>query len=62
MFVIFVKPGCPFCKKALANLRKNKLTFTKVVSKDQDDLKTKIKQNKLRVPSSLADPMIWKKC
>ena len=60
MFLIFVKVGCPYCKKALADLRKNKLTFTKVVSKDQDDLKTKIKQNKLRVPSITTFPRIFK--
>jgi len=60
MFLIFVKGGCPFCKKALSDLRKNKLTFTKVVCKDQDDLKTKIKQKKLRVPSITTFPRVYK--
>ena len=60
MFVIFVKVGCPYCKKALADLRKNKMTFTKVVCKDQEDLKTKIKQNKLRVPSITTFPRVYK--
>ena len=59
-FVIFVKAGCPFCKKALANLRKHKMTFTKIVCKDQDDLKTKIKQKKLRVPGITTFPRIFK--
>ena len=59
-FVIFVKTGCPFCKKALANLRKHKLTFTKVVCKDQEDLKKSIKQKKLRVPSITTFPRIFK--
>lgn len=60
MFVIFVKPGCPFCKKCLATLRKHKVTFTKVVCKDQDDLKSKIKQKKLRVPSITTFPRVYK--
>jgi glutaredoxin 3 len=60
MFLVFVKVGCPYCKKALADLRKNKMTFTKVVCKDQDDLKTKIKQKKLRVPSIMTFPRVFK--
>ena len=60
MFVIFVKTGCPFCKKALANLRNHKMAFTKVVCKDQDELKTKIKQEKLRVPSITTFPRVYK--
>lgn len=60
MFVIFVKRGCPFCKKAMMNLRKNKLTFTKVSCKDQDELKTNIKQKKLRVPKILTFPRVYK--
>ena len=59
-FVIFVKKGCPYCKKALANIRKHKATFTKVVCKDQDELKTNIKKNKLRVPSITTFPRIFK--
>jgi glutaredoxin 3 len=59
-FVIFVKAGCPFCKKALTNLRKHKVAFTKVVCKDQDDLKTNIKKNKLRVPSIPTFPRVYK--
>lgn len=60
MFLIFIKRGCPFCKKALADLSKHKLTFTKVVCKDQEDLKTKIKQKKLRVPSITTFPRIFR--
>lgn len=60
MFTIFVKTGCPYCKKALADLRKHKMTFTKVVCKDQDELKTKIKQKKLRVPSITTFPRVFK--
>jgi glutaredoxin len=60
MFTIFVKTGCPYCKKALADLRKHKMTFTKVVCKDQDELKTKIKQKKLRVPSITTFPRVYK--
>jgi glutaredoxin len=59
-FLVFVKPGCPYCKKALADLRKHKMTFTKVVCKDQDELKTKIKQKKLRVPSITTFPRVYK--
>ena len=59
-FVIFVKKGCPYCKKALANIRKHKATFTKVVCKDQDELKTNIKKNKLRVPSITTFPRVYK--
>lgn len=60
MFTIFVKKGCPFCKKCLADLRKNKMTFTKVVCKDQEELKTSIKQKKLRVPSITTFPRVYK--
>jgi len=60
MFLIFVKNGCPYCKKSLADLRKNKVAFTKVVCKDQDDLKMKIKQKKLRVPSVTTFPRVYK--
>ena len=60
MFTVFVKPGCPFCKKCLADLRKHKMTFTKVVCKDQGELKTKIKQKKLRVPSITTFPRVFK--
>jgi glutaredoxin 3 len=60
MISIFVKRGCPFCKKALANLRKHKIAFMKIVCKDQDDLKMKIKQHKLRVPSITTFPRIFK--
>ena len=60
MFTIFVKKGCPYCKKCLADLRKHKMTFTKVVCKDQDELKTKIKQKKLRVPSITTFPRVYK--
>ena len=60
MFTVFVKPGCSFCKKCLADLRKHKVAFTKVVCKDQDDLKTKIKQKKLRVPSITTFPRVYK--
>lgn len=60
MFTAFVKTGCPYCKKALADLRKHKVTFTKVVCKDQDDLKTKIKQKKLKVPSITTFPRVYK--
>ena len=60
MFTIFVKRGCPFCKKALADLSKHKVTFTKIVCKDQGDLKTKMKQKKLRVPSITTFPRIFK--
>jgi glutaredoxin-related protein len=59
-FTVFVKPGCPFCKKALSNMTKNKVDFTKVVCKDRDDLKKKINQNKLRVPSITTFPRIFK--
>lgn len=59
-FLVFVKPGCPYCKNALKNLLKHKATFTKVVCKDQDDLKTKIKQKKLRIPSITTFPRIFK--
>lgn len=60
MYTVFVKPGCPFCKKCLATLRKHNVTFTKVVCKDQDDLKSKIKQKKLRVPSITTVPRVYK--
>jgi glutaredoxin 3 len=60
MFTVFVKTGCPYCKKALADLRKHKVAFTKVVCKDQDDLKTNIKKNKLRVPSITTFPRVYK--
>ncbi len=60
MFTAFVRTGCPYCKKALADLRKHKVTFTKVVCKDQDDLKKKIKQKKLRVPSTTTFPRVYK--
>jgi glutaredoxin 3 len=60
MYTVFVKPGCLFCKKALANIRKHKLTFTKVSCKDQDELKTNIKQKKLRVPKILTFPRVYK--
>jgi glutaredoxin len=60
MFLVFVKVGCPYCKKALSDLRKHKMSFTKVVCKDQDDLKTKIKQKKLRVPSITTFPRVFK--
>jgi glutaredoxin 3 len=60
MFTAFVRTGCPYCKKALADLRKSKVTFTKVVCKDQDDLKTKIKQKKLKVPSITTFPRVYK--
>jgi glutaredoxin len=59
-FLVFVKPGCPYCKKALADLSKHKLAFTKVTCKDQDDLKTNIKKNKLRVPSITTFPRVYK--
>jgi len=36
------------------------MAFTKVVCKDQDDLKTKIKQKKLRVPSITTFPRVYK--
>ena len=60
MYTVFVKTGCPFCKKCLADLRKNKVEFTKIVCKDQDDLKTKIKQYNLRVPRVTTFPRIFK--
>jgi len=60
MFLIFVKPGCPYCKKALATLRKQKIKFTKIVCKDQDNLKERIKQHYLRVPRILTFPRIYK--
>jgi glutaredoxin len=60
MFTAFVRAGCPYCKKALADLRKHKVTFTKVVCKDQDDLKTKIKQKKLKVPNITTFPRVYK--
>ena len=59
-FLVFVKPGCQFCKKALTNLMKNKMKFTKVVCKDQDELKKSIKQKKLRVPSITTFPRVFK--
>lgn len=59
-FVVFVKTGCPFCKKCLADLRKHNMTFTKVTCKDQGDLKASIKQKKLRVPRITTFPRIFK--
>jgi glutaredoxin len=59
-FSVFVKEGCPFCKKALADLRKHKVTFTKVVCKDQGELKKNIKQKNLRVPRITTFPRIFK--
>lgn len=59
-FVVFVKRGCPFCRKSLADLVKHKITFTKVTCKDQDDLKASIKQKKLRIPRITTFPRIFK--
>ena len=59
-FMVFVKAGCPFCKKCLETLRKNKMSFTKVMCKDQGELKTNIKQKKLRIPRITTFPRIFK--
>lgn len=59
-YTVFVKQDCPFCKKCLVDLRKHKMSFTKVTCKDQDDLKASIKQKKLRVPRIMTFPRIFK--
>lgn len=59
-WIVFVKTGCPFCKKSLSELRKHKITYAKVTCKDQDDLKASIKQNKLRVPRITTFPRVFK--
>lgn len=58
MFIIYAKPGCPYCKKALAMLRKEK--FTQVKCKDRDALIDAIKSAGKRVPKILTFPRIYK--
>lgn len=60
MYTVFVKRGCLFCKKSLATLRKQKVKFTKIVCKDQSDLKDCIKQHHFRVPKVMTFPRIYK--
>jgi glutaredoxin 3 len=59
MLTIFEKPGCPHCKRARDCLRKNKIAFTSVRCKDVDELKEKIKEKGLRVPTVLTFPRIF---
>jgi glutaredoxin len=60
MFTIFVKRGCCYCKRSLESLRKHKLKFTKVVCKDQGDLKSALKKHALAVPRTLTFPRVFK--
>jgi glutaredoxin len=60
MFTIFVKRGCCYCKRSLASLRKHKLKFTKVVCKDQEELKSALKKHALAVPRTLTFPRVYK--
>ena len=58
--IIFEKSGCPYCARARKHLRSKKIPFTTVKCKDVEELKEKIKAKKLRVPTTLTFPRVYK--
>ena len=58
MFV-FEKPGCKYCQKARNCLRKHKIQFMSIRCKDAEELQTKIKEHKLRIPRILTFPRVY---
>ena len=57
--LVFERPGCRHCARGRKCLRKNKIPFTSVKCKDTEELKTKLKEHKLRIPKVLTFPRVY---
>ncbi|AGE54632.1 glutaredoxin [Paramecium bursaria Chlorella virus KS1B] len=58
-FKLFVRPGCPYSTKAKRELTKHGKKYISVSCKDVDDLKSKLKEHKLRIPKVLTFPRVY---
>ena len=58
-FKLFVRPGCSYSTKAKRELTKHGKKYTAVPCKDVDDLKAKLREHKLRIPSVLTFPRVY---